>query len=56
MISEPEQEEDVIPSAIDPVLFSLVHQSVIQQHATLGDLPVTTVEKESAPSVQMAPE
>jgi len=44
--SKPEQEEDIAPSVIDPVLLSLVHQSIIQQHATSEDLQVTTVETE----------
>ena len=54
MMSEPEQEEDVVLLAIDPVLLSLVYQSVTQQQGTLGDLPVMTVETESTPSVQIA--
>ena len=56
MILEPEQEEGIAPPAIDPVLLSLVHQSITQQQATSGDLPVMTVETESAPSVQIAVE
>ena len=44
--SEPEQEEDVTPPVIDPVLLSLVHQSIVQQHAILGELPVMTVKTE----------
>ena len=41
---------------IDPVLLSLVHQSMTQQQATPRDLPETMVETESASSVQIAPE
>jgi len=52
-ISELERKED-IPLAIEPILLSLVHQSVTQQQATSGDLPMTTVETEFAP-IQMAP-
>ena len=49
---EPDQEEDIAPPVIDPVLLSLVHQ----QQATSGDLPMMTVEKEPVSPIQMAPE
>ena len=45
-ILEPEQEEKATPPVIDPVLLSLVHQSVVQWQATLGDLLVAMVEME----------
>jgi len=55
-IIEPKQEEDVVPSVIDPMLLSLVHQSIIQQHVTSGDLPVTTAETEPVSPIRMTPE
>ena len=54
MISEPEKEKEIVPSVIDPMLLSLVHQSIIQQHATSVNLLVMTVKTESALPVQMA--
>ena len=38
------------------MLFSLVHQSVIQQQATPGDLPVTPVKTEHVSPAQTTPE
>jgi len=54
--SKPKQEEDFVPPVIDPAWLSLVHQSVTQKQATLGDLPMKTVEMKFAPSVQIASE
>ena len=48
-MSEPGQEDEVTPPIIDPMLLGLVHQRVIEQQATPGDLSVATVEME--PSV-----
>jgi len=53
MTLEPDQEEDV-PSIIDPMFLSLVHQSMTQQQATLEDFPVITVETEPVSPIQMA--
>ena len=37
---EPEQEEKETPLVINPMMFGLGHQKVIQQQAVLGDLLV----------------
>ena len=55
MILGPELEENLAPLVIGPVMLSLVHQTMTQQQATLGDLSVTTVEMEHIPPVQVAP-
>ena len=54
--SKPKQEEEVAPPVIDLVLLSLVDQSVVQQQATPGDLPVAKVETESVSSTRTASE
>ena len=43
---EPEQEEKMTPSVIDPVMLGIIHQRVIQQQAAPGDLSVATIERE----------